>query len=422
MTHEYICLEAILANENSTELDDKVRLLQRELDVSTALLQAVSTDDPVSSLTSRLSQLCRGTAVVYDADGVIVASAGEAPTQLIWNEISSTNVPNLEFALGRWEVRTRTVGLHDGVHILALASRNSAQIELEGELLLETTERMLGAVSGIQHGASLRDRRDNEHLLAMLQDGVLPSREHRFWSRLTQFKFVAYVPVRAVDASTPAGVALTEKTLNTLVESARKAGVPLLITIRKLDQDVPPTLNALVPATKSADRWLSRVSKDLVVGTSAPFSALADTPTAFREAETALLIAQSRARFVKHGQDGTARLMVKLDEVDVTTWALAHVDSKQLEQRITGVMEQFDESDMLRETLVTFLALDQNIGAAASAMFVHPNTVRYRLTKIEELYGESVASASFIANLYLCLQDEVLGRRHVLTASSELSG
>lgn len=411
-----------MATEIDVQLAEKVRLLKRELDVSAALLHAVSTDDPVASLTSELSQLCRGTAVVYDADGIIVASAGEAPTQLIWNEISNTNVPNLEFSLGRWEVRTRTVGLHDGVHILAIASRNTGQIELEGEIFLDTAERMLGAVSGIQHGASLRDRRDNEHLLAMLQDGVLPSREHRFWSRLTQFKFVAYVPVRAVDASTPAGVPLTEKTLNALVESARKAGVPLLITIRKLDQDVPPTLNAIVPATKSADRWLSKMSREFVVGTSAPYSALADTPTSFREAETALLIAQSRARFVNHGETGTARLMVKLDEVDVTTWALAHVDSKQLEQRILSVLEQFDDSEMLRETLVTFLALDQNIGGTATAMFVHPNTVRYRLTKIEELYGEPISSAAFIANLYLCLQDEVLGRRHVLTANSELSG
>lgn len=410
-----------MGDQNGGDLSAKVRLLQRELDVSSTLLLAVSTDDPIASLTSQLSQLCRGTAVVYDADGVIVASAGEAPTQLMWNEISGTNVPNLEFTLGRWVVRTRTVGLQDGVHVLALASRNVAQMELEGDILLDTAERMLGAVSGIQHGASLRDRRDNEHLLAMLQDGVLPSREHRFWSRLTAFKFVAYLPIRAVDAATPRGVALTQKTLNGLVESARKAGVPLLVTIRKLDQDVPPTLNAIVPASKSADRWLSRMSKDLVIGASAPYAALADTPTAFREAETALLIAQSRARFVNHGEGGTARLMIKLDEVDVTTWALSHVDSKQLDQRILSVLVQFEESDMLRETLVTYLALDQNIGGTANAMFVHPNTVRYRLTKIEELYGESISSASFIANLYLCLQDEVLGRRHVLTASSELS-
>lgn len=113
---------------------------------------------------------------------------------------------------------------------------------------------------------------------------------------------------------------------------------------------------------------------------------------------------------------------MKLDEVDVTTWALSHVDARQLDARIQAVLEQFDEAEMLRETLVTFLALDQNIGATAEAMFVHANTVRYRLSKIEELYGEPVASASFVANLYLCLQDEILGKRQILTASAERSG
>lgn len=401
---------------------DRIRRLQRELDISGLLLQAISTDDPIASLTSQLSRLCRGTAVVYDADGFIVASAGEAPTQLIWNEVSNTNVPSLEFQLGRWSVQTRTVGLHDGVHILVIASRNEALLAKEGEILLDVSEQMLGAVNGIQHGASLRDRRDNEHLLATLQDGVLPSREHRFWSRLAQFKFSGYLPLRAVDASSPLGKILEENALHSVIESARKASVPLLVTIRKLDQDEPPTINAIVPATKQADRWLSRISTDFIIGTSAPFSALSETPSAFREAETALNIAQSRARFIEPAKADSARMIVKLDEVDATTWVLAQVDGRQLEQRTQAVLEQFDDSNLLRETLIAYLALDQNIGLTAEKMFVHANTVRYRLSKIEELYGESVSSASFIANLYLCLQDEILGRRHALSMSTALSG
>jgi DNA-binding PucR family transcriptional regulator len=399
----------------------KMRRLQRELDVSSVLLNAVSTDEPIAALASQLSSLCRGTAVVYDADGAIVASAGEAPTQLIWNEISQTNVPNLQFTIGRWSAQTRTVGLQDGVHVLAIASKNEALLDQDGEILLDTAERMLGAVNGIQHGASMRNRRDNEHLLALLQDGVLPSREHRFWARMAQFNFVGYIPVRAIDASAPLGQGVSESMVDSLVASARKAGVPLLITIRKLDQDEPPTMNAIVPATKPADRWLSRVSKEFIVGASSPFSSLAETPSAFREAETALGIAQSRARFVEHGTSGTARLMVKLDEVDVTTWALAHVDGRQLEQRVLSVLEQFDDAEVLKNTLVTYLALDQNIGAAAEAMFVHANTVRYRLARIEEIYGEPVSSAAFVANLYLCLQDEILGRKHALHAGTQLS-
>ena len=400
----------------------QVKKLQRELDVSASLLNAVSTDEPLATLTAQLSKLCRGAAVVYDADGVIIASAGEAPTQLIWNEISSTNVPNLDFNLGRWRVRTRTVGLLDGVHVLAIATLNETLIEADGEIFLDTAERMLGAVNGIQHGASMRDRRDNEHLLAMLQDGVLPSREHRFWSRLNQFRFVSYSPLRAVEAATRGDSRIKDATIDSFIDTARRDGVPLLITIRRFDQESEPTINALIPASKASDRWLSRISKEYTVGASAPFSALADTPAAFREAETALGIAESRARFVSQEEKTAPRVLVKLDEVDVTTWALSNVDARQLDTRIQAVLGQFDEAEMLRETLVTFLALDQNIGATAEAMFVHANTVRYRLSKIEELYGEPVASASFVANLYLCLQNEILGKRQILTASAERSG
>lgn len=398
----------------------RIRHLQRELDVSAMLLDAVSTEEPISALTSQLSTLCRGTAVVYDSDGAIIASAGEAPTQLVWNEIAQTNVPSLQFTIGRWSVQTRTTNLHDGVHVLAIASKNEALLEQDGDIFLDTAERMLGAVNGIQHGASMRDRRDNEHLLALLQDGVLPSREHRFWARMARFNFVGYIPVRAIDASASLGDGVSESMVDNLISSARKAGVPLLITIRKLDQDEPPTMNAIVPATKAADRWLSSVSREFIVGASSPFSSLAETPSAFREAETALSIAQSRAQYVDHGASGTARLMVKLDEVDVTTWALAHVDGRQLEQRVLAVLEQFDDAEVLKDTLVTYLALDQNIGATSSALFVHANTVRYRLSRIEEIYGEPVTSAAFIANLYLCLQDEILGRRHVLRSGSQL--
>ena len=411
-----------MIEETSAAGVSQVHRLQRELEFSSLLLNAISTDDPVAALAAQLSQLCRGSAIVYDADGVIVASAGQAPTQLIWNQISATNVANLEFPLGRWIVRTRTVGLHDGVHVLAIASLNEKMIEELGELLLDISERMLSAVNGIQHGASLRDRRDNEHLIAVLQDGVLPSREHRYWSRLAKFKFSSYLPLRAIDAASPdPAEVLGESSVRELIEFARKDAVPLLITVRKLDQDVAPTINALVPANRQADRWMTKISKQLILGVSAPFSALAETPAAFREAEIALGIARARTPFVDSSSSIGARLVVKLDEVDVTTWALSHVDNRQLVKRVDAVLHQFDDAAMLRETLVNYLALDQQIGATADAMFVHPNTVRYRLSKIEELYGEPIGSAAFVANLYFCLQDEVLVRKHALTASSELS-
>ena len=144
-------------------------------------------------------------ALIYDFEGNVIASTGEAPAQLIWNEVSATSRQELSLEIGRWHVRTRRVALRDGVHVLAIASRGGETLDSIGELLLDTSERLLGAVFGIQHGATLRDRRDNEQLLASLHDGILPSREHRFWARLSQFRFPAYTQLRALEfaPSTP---------------------------------------------------------------------------------------------------------------------------------------------------------------------------------------------------------------------------
>ncbi|WP_279402222.1 helix-turn-helix domain-containing protein [Arthrobacter sp. JCM 19049] len=43
--------------------------------------------------------------------------------------------------------------------------------------------------------------------------------------------------------------------------------------------------------------------------------------------------------------------------------------------------------------MISFLALNQDIGQVASRMFVHQNTVRYRLRKAAELLGGTIAEA-----------------------------
>lgn len=386
--------------------------LRHALDLTNTLLEAVSMEEPAQALVSKIGMLCRGTSVVYDAEGRIVASAGEAPTQLIWNEIAASNVASLAFPIGRWEVRTRTVGLHDGVHVLAIATRNHELLATDGELLLDTAERMLGAVNGIQHGASLRDRRDNEHLIATLQDGVLPSREHRFWSRLAQFAFPGYLPLRAFDAAAAGGGSVTEQDAQWTLDSARAHGVPLLLTVRRLDQDSPATINGLVPETERSAGWLERVAHTFSVGASAPFGALAETPGAFREAELALGIARQRLA-ASPGAAGTE--LIRLDRVDLCTWVGSQVDPRQLAARVAETLEPIAGNQALRETLVTYLALNQHVGATAEALFLHANTVRYRIAQVEERYGQPMSSAALVTNLTLALHDEILGRRRALS-------
>lgn len=57
----------------------------------------------------------------------------------------------------------------------------------------------------------------------------------------------------------------------------------------------------------------------------------------------------------------------------------------------------------LRETVLEFLRNGRDVDAVAAALYVHPNTVRYRLTRAEELLGGG-AIVKRAARLEICLQ------------------
>ena len=57
------------------------------------------------------------------------------------------------------------------------------------------------------------------------------------------------------------------------------------------------------------------------------------------------------------------------------------------------VLEPLQQTALL-DTLITYLAAEQNIAHAADALFVHPNTVRYRLSRIEQILGAPIGSTA----------------------------
>lgn len=385
---------------------EAIEQTRQSLDVTNALLAAIATTDPIQSLTSRISSLCHGSAVIYDKEGKIFASTGEAPTQLIWNATAETHHRELSLVIGRWSILTRRVSLQDGIHVIAIASRSEKRIEHIGEVLLDTSERVLSAVLGIQHGATLRDRRDSEELIASLHDGILPSREHRFWSRMSQFRFHTYAPVRAVEISTIDGSSIPEQDSASLVSKARADDIPFIAMLRRAEVDARATLSAIVEESSAGKDWLGQIAKTYLIGTSAPFSVLAQTPHGVREAETALDIAKQWAANTT-APDTLGPVLI--DRIDLPTWLLSHVDQRQLRARIEQTL-QLLPSASLKETLISYLIHDQHIVHTADAMFVHPNTIRYRLSRIEEATGLSISSATAIASFVLALYPDIVGK------------
>jgi hypothetical protein len=145
---------------------------------------------------------------------------------------------------------------------------------------------------------------------------------------------------------------------------------------------------------------LLRRSATTAVGVSAPFDDLSDTAQALRYARIAL----------------TAR---DPDEDNVTVFedsvlGVAAVSAPDVTQKLaTVVLGAFDELDtddreVLFQTFRTWIENGGSVAQTATEMCCHPNTVRYRLRRIEEGSGRSISVPHELAEL--CLAFEIRRR------------
>lgn len=146
----------------------------------------------------------------------------------------------------------------------------------------------------------------------------------------------------------------------------------------------------VAPAEASLGQLLGRASarEPLAAGISLPLSALGEIPRAHREARRALALAPP---------DGVLRLA----DLTLFDYLLAGADDTARRLGPSGV-ERLDAP--LRETLLAYAASDLNVGATARRLHLHPNTVHYRLGRVERLTGRDVRRFADVVDLVAALR------------------
>jgi len=132
------------------------------------------------------------------------------------------------------------------------------------------------------------------------------------------------------------------------------------------------------------------------VGVSAPFEDLRETPTALHEARVML-----RGR----GDPGSSVAVF-----DGSILAAAVVSAPEAMIRKVGpTLDGFsdlpaEDREMLFETFRVWQDNDASVRNAAEVLLCHPNTVRYRLRKIEVRSGRSLSRPKDVVELYLAFE------------------
>lgn len=391
--------------ETSTGTEN-VQSLQQRLYITNQLLDALAHRLPLNSLTQRMGKLCSGSALIYRMDSQVLASSGTAPSHLIWQEVqeAGTRERTVYADIGRWSMVARRVSLHGGLHVIALASQSPEKLKAVAEPMLNTAERLISAVYGVSFEALQEERRDRERLLLQLLTGVQPAQEHHFWSALEKFGFMTYSRLRVLDIANFSGENVTDSQLSLLSRRARVLRLPLLIRAQMAGNDTPESVAAVVPDSDMTEQWVSEINEQFLVGVSEPFAQLPAVHSKFREAETALQIAQSLAT---RAGACTEVPPVYLDRVDMASWVLSQANGAKLHERSQRTVQDLKAAGIY-ETVLMFLACEQSIPQTARRLFVHANTVRYRLQRVQEVMGSPISDPFTLTNLTLCLHPQLV--------------
>jgi len=119
----------------------------------------------------------------------------------------------------------------------------------------------------------------------------------------------------------------------------------------------------------------------------------------FQEAKSALELGQLfhlKERVVSFQDLGVMRLLLKLEQQEL----------EDFRTEVLGPLLKYDQENNLHleETLLAYLSADGDLNVAGDRLFLHPNTLRYRLKKAAEVLDRDLASLENRMNLYIALK------------------
>lgn len=119
----------------------------------------------------------------------------------------------------------------------------------------------------------------------------------------------------------------------------------------------------------------------------------------FQEAKSALELGQLfnlQERVILFQDLGVMRLLLNLEQQEL----------EDFRNEVLGPLLKFDQENNLHleETLLAYLASDGDLNLAGDRLFLHPNTLRYRLKKAAEVLDRDLNSLETRMNLFIALK------------------
>lgn len=361
--------------------DTDLHRLKAIIGIQNELLDASAAPDPEPAMIRRLAGLLDAAVVLYGPDGEVATSVGTGPTRLIEDELRAGDPGRRRFAIGRWTVLAEPIAVGDSTRWLAIATRDQDPPRTElHEAAIEAARRLLHVMARSDATIRAEDRLRRAELLRLLLSGR-PLDEAHLWDRLERYRFERREPLRVVVFGGEPGL------LAALERDAVEIGLPVLLA---------PRDDGIVALAAARDgllaEWTGQVPAGYRCGLSEECRRVAEVAGRLREADVALVVArESGAR------------SVRFEDLGMSEWLIAGRDAEAGRAKSRQVLAPIADNPLLVEALVAYVEGGLDVTAAARHLRLHPNSVRYRLRRVEALLARDLHAPGTISDLYLAL-------------------
>ncbi len=371
-------------------LSKELRTGQRILAAQRYLLDSLEEEEPFDELMQRLVALTHAGVWLLDNRGRPLYSGEAGPAAGVWEDIARRPATLLTFDADG--LRHIAVPVADDAdeppRWLVLAGPDPAFSEPFAKGVAQAAAGMLVAITRLEEIRRQMEDSAGSGLLDALLDDISAT------ETAILVRCVAAVDVEiegSVVVAAESSEATSEELRQRFNAALRSWGAPGLVAIR--DRRVIALLSHNGGPPMELLRSLADADPGLRLGLGAEIGDVTAVRRSLREALLALGTSTSPGvhAFAPGG---------KLDLIELL---LTGADQELIVQRSTEILAPLREHDLLK-TLATYFACDTNVGHAAYALEVHPNTVRHRLHRIEELLDAPLQQPATVAALQVALR------------------
>ncbi|GAB3131750.1 PucR family transcriptional regulator [Tsukamurella serpentis] len=370
--------------------------LRRALQIQDQLLDALSAVAPEQELVSRLAGILRSSVLLYNEVGELVASAGRAPANLIRSQLRGAS-DHRRFSVGKWHMIANAIEPGGEPHWLVVGSTRHELPDALARTTVEVAVRLLNAIERSRYRAAIENRSRQAAFVHALAAGELidqfSAETHLEALRFGHRPQLRLMVMHAGDDYDGGrwrrrAASVLDAVEDDVADLARLTRAPVMFA--RIDDELVGLIPTDVPAATS---WALNLPETVVCGFSERFRDVHTGPAHLRNARRALRTARTRGR-----------RWVEFESVDLADWLLTGHDRATTAAKAHDQLAPIADDPDLMALLRTYFDQRFNVATTAEQLGVHPNTVRYRLKRLEEQFGDSLRSPSLITALHLSLE------------------